>query len=113
LLITGAISPAIIARASQLGIDVIEKPPEEGEVLKFIDRTSLNDSPDCDMRTGRSPEKPFGGAAAPKYRRRRRTAALKSGLHIVANCYAGHGHRAESIGIGQSRLNFHAQITDF
>ena len=36
LLITGSPSPAIVARAAQLGIDVLDKPPNESDVLKFI-----------------------------------------------------------------------------
>ena len=37
LLITGAPSPAIIARAAQLGIEIVlEKPPAEHDLLKFI-----------------------------------------------------------------------------
>ena len=37
LLITGSPSPAIVARAAQLDIGVLEKAPEEDEVLAFID----------------------------------------------------------------------------
>ena len=37
LLITGAPSPAIAARASQLDIEMLEKPAGENDVLKFID----------------------------------------------------------------------------
>lgn len=37
LLITGSPSPAIVARAAQLGIvDVLEKPPEEADLVKFV-----------------------------------------------------------------------------
>ncbi len=37
LLITGSPSPAIVARAAQLGIvDVLEKPPEEADLLNFV-----------------------------------------------------------------------------
>lgn len=37
LLITGSPSPAIIARAAQLGIEgVLEKPPAEDELLNFV-----------------------------------------------------------------------------
>jgi two-component system response regulator FixJ len=37
MLITGALSPAISARAAQLGIkDVLEKPPREDELSRFI-----------------------------------------------------------------------------
>jgi two-component system response regulator FixJ len=37
LLITGAPSPAIVARAAQLGIEkVLEKPPTEHELLSFV-----------------------------------------------------------------------------
>lgn len=37
LLITGSPSPAIVARATQLGIvNVLEKPPEESDLLGFI-----------------------------------------------------------------------------
>ena len=37
LLITGSPSPAIVARAGQLGIvNVLEKPPEEADLLSFI-----------------------------------------------------------------------------
>jgi len=38
LLITGAPSPAIIARAAQLGVKLLEKPPGENDILSFIDR---------------------------------------------------------------------------
>jgi len=38
LLITGSPSPAIVARASQLGVvNVLEKPPEEADLLSFVD----------------------------------------------------------------------------
>jgi FixJ family two-component response regulator len=38
LLITGSPSPAIVARAAQLGIvNVLEKPPEENDLLNFVD----------------------------------------------------------------------------
>lgn len=38
LLITGSLSPAIIERARQLGIErVLEKPPPEDELLRFVD----------------------------------------------------------------------------
>ena len=38
LLITGAPSPAIVSRAAQLGIEkVIEKPPDENDLLNFVD----------------------------------------------------------------------------
>ena len=37
LLITGSPSPAIVARAAQLGIvKVLEKPPEEADLLNFV-----------------------------------------------------------------------------
>ena len=36
LLITGSSSPAIVARAAQLDVRVLEKPPDEDEVLAFI-----------------------------------------------------------------------------
>jgi two-component system, LuxR family, response regulator FixJ len=37
LLITGSPSPAIVARATQLGIvNVLEKPPEEVDLLNFV-----------------------------------------------------------------------------
>jgi two-component system response regulator FixJ len=36
LLITGSMSPAIVARTAQLGIQVLEKPPSEEDVLAFI-----------------------------------------------------------------------------
>ena len=37
LLITGSPSPAIVARAGQLGIvNVLEKPPEEADLLNFV-----------------------------------------------------------------------------
>ena len=36
LLITGSSSPAIVARAAQLGIQVLEKPPEEEDLMRFI-----------------------------------------------------------------------------
>jgi FixJ family two-component response regulator len=38
LLITGALSPAIVVRAVQLGIErVLEKPAREDELLSFVD----------------------------------------------------------------------------
>jgi two-component system, LuxR family, response regulator FixJ len=38
LLITGSPSPAIVARAAQLGIEkVLEKPPIEDDLLNFVD----------------------------------------------------------------------------
>jgi two-component system response regulator FixJ len=37
LLITGSPSRAILARAALLGIDVLEKPAHERDVMKFID----------------------------------------------------------------------------
>jgi two-component system response regulator FixJ len=38
LLITGSPSPAIVTRAAQLGIvNVLEKPPEEADLLNFVD----------------------------------------------------------------------------
>lgn len=38
LLITGSPSPVIVARAARLGItNVLEKPPNEGELLQFVD----------------------------------------------------------------------------
>jgi two-component system, LuxR family, response regulator FixJ len=38
LLITGAVSPSIISRAAELGIEkVLDKPPTEGELLGFIE----------------------------------------------------------------------------
>ncbi len=37
LLITGAPSPAIAARAKQLGVEMLEKPVPESDMLKFID----------------------------------------------------------------------------
>ena len=37
LLITGSSSPAIVARAAQLGVEkVLEKPPEEHDLLGFV-----------------------------------------------------------------------------
>jgi FixJ family two-component response regulator len=36
LLITGSPSPAIVARANELGIKVIEKPPDDGDLINFI-----------------------------------------------------------------------------
>ena len=37
LLITGSSSPAIVARAAQLGVEkVLEKPPEEDDLLTFV-----------------------------------------------------------------------------
>ena len=42
LLITGAPSPAIVARAAKLGITrVLEKPPDEDDILTFIDAAML------------------------------------------------------------------------
>ncbi len=41
LLITGSPSPDMVARAAELGIDrVLEKPPDEEELLDFIGRVS-------------------------------------------------------------------------
>lgn len=41
LLITGSPSPDMVARAAELGIDrVLEKPPDEQELLDFIGRVS-------------------------------------------------------------------------
>ncbi|MFL5288425.1 MAG: response regulator transcription factor [Rhodopila sp.] len=38
LLITGVLSPAIVARAEELGIEkVLEKPPAEPDIMAFID----------------------------------------------------------------------------
>jgi two-component system, LuxR family, response regulator FixJ len=37
LLITGSPSPAIVARAAQLDIRIVEKPPDEDGVLAFIE----------------------------------------------------------------------------
>jgi two-component system response regulator FixJ len=37
LLITGATSAALTARANQLGVAILEKPPAENDVLTFID----------------------------------------------------------------------------
>jgi two-component system, LuxR family, response regulator FixJ len=37
LLITGSPSPALVARAAQLKIKIMEKPPDEDGVLAFID----------------------------------------------------------------------------
>ena len=40
LLITGSPSPAIVARAAELGVTrVLEKPPTEEDLLKFINAT--------------------------------------------------------------------------
>jgi len=36
LLMTGLPSPKILARANELGIEVLEKPPNEHDVLRFI-----------------------------------------------------------------------------
>jgi two-component system, LuxR family, response regulator FixJ len=37
LLVTGALSPAIVARATELGVErVLEKPPDEQALLDFI-----------------------------------------------------------------------------
>lgn len=36
LLVTGAPSPTIVARAAQLGIKVLDKPPDEGDIITFI-----------------------------------------------------------------------------
>jgi two-component system, LuxR family, response regulator FixJ len=36
LLITGSLSPDIVARAAALGIRVMEKPPSEEDLLEFI-----------------------------------------------------------------------------
>ncbi len=38
LLITGSPSPDIVARAAQLGVGVLEKPPSEEDLLDFINR---------------------------------------------------------------------------
>jgi hypothetical protein len=37
LLITGSPTQSIVARANELGVKVLEKPPVETEVIKFID----------------------------------------------------------------------------
>jgi FixJ family two-component response regulator len=37
LLITAAPSPAIVARARQLGVEMLEKPADAADILKFID----------------------------------------------------------------------------
>ncbi|MBV8578744.1 MAG: response regulator [Acetobacteraceae bacterium] len=37
LLITGSSSPAIVARAAQLRIQVLEKPPDEADLMRFIE----------------------------------------------------------------------------
>ena len=37
LLITGAPTSAIAARANELGVEMLEKPPAEDDVLSFID----------------------------------------------------------------------------
>lgn len=37
LLVTGSPTKAIVARAAQFGITVLEKPPDETVLLKFID----------------------------------------------------------------------------
>jgi two-component system response regulator FixJ len=37
LLITGASSPTIVAQATLLGLEVLEKPPTENNLLKFVD----------------------------------------------------------------------------
>jgi hypothetical protein len=37
VLITGASAPAIIARTALLGIDVLEKPANQSDVMRFID----------------------------------------------------------------------------
>ena len=39
LLITGSPSPVIIAGAAELGIRVLEKPPEEEDVVDFVNAT--------------------------------------------------------------------------
>ncbi len=40
LLVTGSPSPAIVARAAELGIDrVLEKPPGEDDLLDFVNAT--------------------------------------------------------------------------
>jgi two-component system response regulator FixJ len=39
LLVTGAPSPAIVARAAAIGINVIEKPSSEDDLLDFINTT--------------------------------------------------------------------------
>jgi CheY-like chemotaxis protein len=39
LLITGSPSPAIAARAAELGIRVLDKPPTEGDLLDFVNVT--------------------------------------------------------------------------
>jgi two-component system, LuxR family, response regulator FixJ len=38
VLITSSISPAIIARASDLGVEVLEKPPNESALRRFLDQ---------------------------------------------------------------------------
>jgi FixJ family two-component response regulator len=38
LLVTAAPTASIVARANQLGVQVLEKPPAESDVLAFVDR---------------------------------------------------------------------------
>jgi FixJ family two-component response regulator len=40
LLITGAPSPSIVARAAELGVRVLEKPPHDEDVINFIKSAS-------------------------------------------------------------------------
>ena len=43
MLVTGSPSPAIVAKAAQLGIKkVLEKPPSEAELLGFVELASLS-----------------------------------------------------------------------
>lgn len=44
LLITGSPAPAILARAAELGIKVLEKPPGEDDLLDFIGATQSWDN---------------------------------------------------------------------
>ena len=46
LLITGSPSPAIVARAAQLGVErVLEKPPGEDDLLQFVNAYLERDTP--------------------------------------------------------------------
>lgn len=38
LLITGSLSPDLVARANDLGVEVLEKPPDENELLRFLNQ---------------------------------------------------------------------------
>jgi FixJ family two-component response regulator len=55
LLVTGSPSPSIVARAAELGIErVLEKPPEEDDILGFI-ASHIRHVPGASQRSGLYP----------------------------------------------------------